>query len=57
MDKAEISKLRNKIFEHLDNRQLALALKHLRTMVDGTTQRDMQEAFNRPDTSYGYLLQ
>ncbi len=57
MDKAEISKLRNKIFEHLDNRQLALALKHLRTMVDGTTQWDMKEAFNRLDTSYGYLLQ
>lgn len=57
MDKAEISKLRNKIFEHLDNRQLALALKHLRTMVDSTTQWDMKEAFNRLDTSYGYLLQ
>ena len=57
MDKAEISKLRNKIFEHLDSRQLALALKHLRTMVDGTTQWDMKEAFNRLDTSYGYLLQ
>ena len=57
MDKAEISKLRNKIFEHLDNRQLALALKHLRAMVDSTTQWDMKEAFNRLDTSYGYLLQ
>ena len=57
MDKAEISKLRNKIFEYLDNRQLALALKHLRTMVDSTTQWDMKEELNRLDTSFGFMLQ
>ena len=57
MDKTEISKLRNIIFEHLDNRQLALALKHLRTMIDSTTQWDLKETFNRLVTSYGYMLQ
>ena len=57
MDKIEISKLRNIITEHLDNRQLALAFKSLKTMVDETQQWDLSEELNRLSTSYSYMLQ
>ena len=54
MDKIEISKLRNIITEHLDKRQLALAFKSLKTMVDETQQWDLSEELNRLSTSYSY---
>lgn len=57
MDKIEILKLRNIITEHLDNRQLALAFKSLKTMVDETQQWDLSEELNRLSTSYSYMLQ
>ncbi len=57
MDKIEILKLRNIIAEHLDNRQLALAFKSLKTMVDETQQWDLSEELNRLSTSYSYMLQ
>lgn len=57
MDKIEILKLRKIITEHLDNRQLALAFKSLKTMVDETQQWDLSEELNRLSTSYSYMLQ
>lgn len=57
MDKSEISKLKNEIFAHLDNRELALAFRQLKVMVDNAPQWELKEEFNRLDTSYGYMLQ
>jgi tetratricopeptide (TPR) repeat protein len=57
MDKTEISKLRNNIIEHLDNRQLALAFQNLKTIVDESQQWDLNEEFTSLTTSYKYMLQ
>ncbi len=57
MDKTEISKLRNKLYEYLDSKQLVLAFKTLRVMVDDTQKWELSEELNRLITSYGYMLQ
>ena len=57
MDKTEISKLRNKLYEYLDSKQLVLAFKTLRVMVDDTQKWELSEELNRLTTSYGYMLQ
>lgn len=57
MDKAEISKYRKLIEQLLDNRQLVLALKHLKTMVDDTQQWELAEELKQLNTSYHYMLQ
>lgn len=57
MDKIEISKLRNKLYEYLDSKQLVLAFKTLRVMVDDTQKWELSEELNRLTTSYGYMLQ
>ena len=57
MDKTEISKLRNKLYEYLDSKQLVLAFKTLRVMVDDTQKWELNEELNRLTTSYGYMLQ
>ena len=57
MDKAEISKLKNNINQHLDRRQLTLAFNCLKTMVDATQQWDLIEELNRLTTSFGFMLQ
>ena len=57
MDKTEISKLRNKLYEYLDSKQLVLAFKTLRLMVDNTQKWELSEELNRLTTSYGYMLQ
>ena len=54
MDKAEISKLKNNINQHLDRRQLTLAFNCLKTMVDATQQWDLIEELNRLTTSFGF---
>ena len=57
MDKTEISKLRNKLYEYLDSKQLVLAFKTLRVMIDDTQKWELSEELNRLTTSYGYMLQ
>ncbi len=57
MDKTEISKLRNKLYEYLDSKQLVLAFKTLKVMVDDTQKWELNEELNRLTTSYGYMLQ
>lgn len=57
MDKTEISKLRNKLYEYLDSKQLVLAFKTLGLMVDNTQKWELSEELNRLTTSYGYMLQ
>ena len=57
MDKAEISKLKSTIFEHLDKHQLSLAFKHLKVMIDHTSQWELSESLNLLVTSYKYMLQ
>lgn len=57
MDKTEISKLRNKLYEYLDSKQLVFAFKTLRVMVDDTQKWELNEELNRLTTSYGYMLQ
>ena len=57
MNKSEISKLKNEIFAHLDKRELVLAFRQLKVMVDSAPQWELKEEFNRLGTSYGYMLQ
>lgn len=57
MDKAEISKYRKLVNQHLDTRRLVLALKYLKTMVDDTQRWDLSEELNNISTSYNYMLQ
>ncbi len=57
MDKAEISKYRKLVNQHLDTRRLVLALKYLKTMVDDTQRWDLSEELNKISTSYNYMLQ
>ena len=57
MDKIEISKLRNQLYEYLDTKQLTLAFKTLRVMIDDTQKWELSEELNRLTTSYGYMLQ
>ncbi len=57
MDKAEISKLRNTIIEHLDGHRLSLAFKHLKEMIDSAAQWELVEQLNGLVTSYNYMLQ
>ena len=56
MDKSEISKYRNTIYEYLDGKQLALAFKSLKIMMDATQQWELMEEFERLKTSYSYML-
>ncbi len=57
MEKNDISKIRTTIYQYLDSRQLALAFKSLKVMVDDTQQWDLSEELNRLTTSYNYMLQ
>ena len=57
MDKVEISKLRNVIYQYLDERQLTLAFKNLKTMIDDSQQWELSEDFERLTTSYNLMLQ
>jgi tetratricopeptide (TPR) repeat protein len=57
MDKAEISKYRKLVNQHLDTRRLVLALKYLKTMVNDTQRWDLSEELNNISTSYNYMLQ
>lgn len=57
MEKSEISKYRKLINQLLDNRQLILALKNIKTMVDDSQQWELQEELNKLTTSYHYMLQ
>jgi len=57
MDKSEISKLRNIIYEHLECRQVVLAIDTLKTMVAATQQWELIEELERITTSYGLMLQ
>lgn len=57
MDKSEISKLRNNIYENLQGRHLTLALKALSELVEASQQWDLKEALERISTSYGFMLQ
>lgn len=57
MDKSEISKLQNNIYENLEGRHLSLALKSLKKMVDASQQWELKEDLERIATSYRYMLQ
>lgn len=57
MDKAEISKYRTSISQLLDNRQLVLALKQLKAMIDDAQQWELSEELKQLTTSYHYMLQ
>ena len=56
MDKTEISKYRKLVTQYLDNRQLVLALKHLKAMIDNTQQWELSEELKQITTSYHYML-
>ena len=56
MDKHEISKLRDCIYQYLASKQVVLAFKSLKTMVDESQQWVLSEEFNRISTSYNYML-
>ena len=56
MDKHEISKLRDCIYQYLASKQVVLAFKSLKTMVDDSQQWVLSEEFNRISTSYNYML-
>ncbi|MBP5688588.1 MAG: tetratricopeptide repeat protein [Muribaculaceae bacterium] len=57
MDKSDISKYRKLINQLLDSRQLVLALKNLKTMVDDSQQWELSEELKQLTTSYHYMLQ
>ncbi len=57
MEKTEISKYRKLVTQYLDSRQLVLALKNLKTMVDDTQQWELGEELMRLTTSYHFMLQ
>lgn len=57
MEKSEISKYRNNIYQHLEKRQLTQSFKDLKIMVEASQQWDLVEELNRLSTSYGYMLQ
>ncbi|MBR5118064.1 MAG: tetratricopeptide repeat protein [Muribaculaceae bacterium] len=57
MDKSDISKYKKLINQLLDSRQLVLALKNLKTMVDDSQQWELSEELKQLTTSYHYMLQ
>lgn len=57
MDKNELIKLRNTIYDKLEARQLALAFKSLKIMVDASQQWQLIQDLDQITTSYSFMLQ